>query len=385
MLLGSLTMKRRTSHDTKTGREVWQVSDGEFECVVPYMDEPAWTADERYLVFACNRSATWQPYRLELETGEAAQLIETISGARQFSVDTGSGRVYVPDGSRVMAVDVEGLESRLAVDFAAGRHALRPEALPVISGDGSLALARAMTEDGQTILFVGRTDGSNEIEAVPVKGFPCLPGHEQFCPGDNNIVSLNAMSPTGDYPNNIKYDWTAPDPNARTKTWRVDLDTGEASRLILLPEMQSATHCVWNRAGTRLHFHRKTRPTWVPTALCSVDRSGGGFCVYYETNDYLLGHSCPSRDGKWIVTDSQEPGENILMLVGLEDDEQHMLCWPNSSVGSDRPDKRLPHLPPGGGHTHPGFSPSGRYVHYQSDVSGRTQVYVVPVGDLVFR
>jgi len=378
-------MERRTFRDRETGREVWQVTEGRFECLVPYMDKPAWSADERYLVFACNRSGAWQPYRLDIDTGEAVQLVETGSGAQEFSVDAGSGTVYVPDGRRLVAVNLQSLESRVVVDFAAARSDPTPEALPVISGDGSRALGRAMTETGQTILFVAATDGANDIERVAVKGFPCLPGHEQFCPGDNNIVSLNAMSPKGDYPNKIKYDWTSPNPDARTKTWRVDLDTGEATRLILLPPMQSATHCVWNRAGTRLHFHRKTRPTWVPTALCSVDRCGGDFRVHYETSEYLLGHSCPSPDGKWIVTDSQEPDKNILMLVSLTRDEQHLLCWPNNSVGSGRPDRRLPNLPRGGGHTHPGFSPSGRYVHFQSDVSGRSHVYIVPVGDLVLR
>jgi Tol biopolymer transport system component len=106
--------------------------------------------------------------------------------------------------------------------------------------------------------------------------------------------------------------------------------------------------------------------------------------VYYETSEWKLGHSASSPDEKWLVTDSQDIDENILMLVSTQRDEQHMLCWPNmSQKGSTRPHKRNPTLPP---HTdtdtHPGWSATGRYVHYTSDISGRSQIYVVPVSDL---
>jgi hypothetical protein len=123
---------------------------------------------------------------------------------------------------------------------------------------------------------------------------------------------------------------------------------------------------------------------WVPTALCSVDREGGDLRVYHETSAHRLGHSCPSPDEQWIVTDSQDPGRNLLMLVSTQRDKQHVLCWPNTSIDPDAPGKRSDHLPPHDHrHTHPAFSPSGRFVHYTSDVSGRSQVYVVAVDDLV--
>jgi len=155
--------------------------------------------------------------------------------------------------------------------------------------------------------------------------------------------------------------------------------------LVLMPPAYRATHCTWGRSGERVYFHRKTLPkhVWVPTALCSCDARGGDLRIYYEDAVHRLGHSQASPDERWIVTDSQDFDENLLMLVSTERDEQHILCWPNASIGSDRPDRRRPDLPPHTDrHTHPGFSFTGRYVHYTSDVSGRSQVYVVPVGDL---
>ena len=56
---------RIVTQDVKTGREVWQVTSGEGESVSPYMDCVAWSSDDRFLVVNCNRTGSWQPYRLQ--------------------------------------------------------------------------------------------------------------------------------------------------------------------------------------------------------------------------------------------------------------------------------------------------------------------------------
>ena len=122
----------------------------------------------------------------------------------------------------------------------------------------------------------------------------------------------------------------------------------------------------------------------MPTALCSVNRDGEDLRVYYETSQHRLGHSCPSPDEKWIITDSQDFDENVLALVNVESGAFQIVCWPNSSGGSKRPDQRPANLPPHTHrHIHPAFSPSGRIVHFVSDVSGCSHVYATPVADLM--
>jgi Tol biopolymer transport system component len=172
-------------------------------------------------------------------------------------------------------------------------------------------------------------------------------------------------------------------PDRRVAQWRIERVSGRLMPLVLVPPGFRSTHSLWGPSGDRFYFHRKTVPGWTPTALCSVNRDGGDLRVYHETTEHRLGHSAPSPDEAWIVTDSQDPDTNILMLVSTRRDKQHMLCWPNTSIGSGRPDRRSPRLPAHTDrHTHPAFSLTGRYVHYTSDVSGRSQVYVVPVADL---
>jgi len=104
-----------------------------------------------------------------------------------------------------------------------------------------------------------------------------------------------------------------------------------------------------------------------------MDKAGGDFRVHFESDTIRLGHGVSSRDGRWFISDSQEPGRNELVLVDLESGEAQVLCWPNASIteGHDA-----------FAHVHPSFSPGGNYVAFTSDRTGTPRVYVVPVGDV---
>lgn len=372
-------LPRRVFQDEKTGREVWQLTDGEFECVAPYMDVRAWTNDDRHLIFTSNRTGSWQPHVLNVETGEAWQLAQTEGSFRSIALDPMHGEVYCQDGDTVIAVNLETRDARLAIDLRNREEELGTFGggkgrTPVLNADGSLIAATAVREDGQGIIIVTATDGSNEIQIVPV-GNGILPGHILFCPGDDNIISTHA------YPD--RQNRMEEPPEIRTAQWRIERDSGAMKPLVLVPPGYRATHCTWGPSGDRFYLHRKSVPDWTPTALCSVNREGEDMRVHYETNQWKLGHSAASPDESWIVTDSQDTDENILMIVRADGSEQRMLCWPNmAQKTSTRAHKRNPELPP---HTdvdtHPGFSSTGRYIHYTSDVSGRSQIYVVPVDE----
>jgi hypothetical protein len=357
------------------------VTDGEFECVSPYMDQCAWSADDRFLAINCNRTGTWQPYLLEIETGKATQLFALTEGTyRNVAIDPVHGDAYVAGDGRVFAIDLKSLRARAAVDWSqrvrepskgkAGADAV------VLNRDGTLLVHGATTAGGRHALLLAPTDGSNRFQTILIPKPGMEAAHSLFCPGDDNIISFQALP---DHQND------AGEPlERRVAQWRIHRATGAMKPLVLVPPGFRAIHSLWGRSGDRFYFHRKTVPAWVPTALCSVNREGEDLRVHYETNEHRLGHCSPSPDERWLATDSQDPWENILMLVSLERNEQHMLCWPNSSIKKPRPHKRAPHLPP---HTdtdvHPNFSPSGRFIAFNSDASGRSHVYVVPVGDLV--
>jgi len=162
----------------------------------------------------------------------------------------------------------------------------------------------------------------------------------------------------------------------RTRTWKVDLHTGTDRQFLTVPYGFRATHESWTHDGSRFFFFRKTRPGWSPAAICSIDQSGGDFKVHYESDTIKLGHGTTSRDGKWFISDCQEPGTNEMVLVNLETGKGQILCFPNSSVDGGHEAHA---------HVHPSFSPGGKYICYTSDRTGTPQVYVVPVGDITNR
>jgi len=84
-----------------------------------------------------------------------------------------------------------------------------------------------------------------------------------------------------------------------------------------------------------------------------------------------LGHGAASQDGRWFISDGQEPFDNPLILINLRDQKSKILCWPNASIRADL----------GNIHVHPNFSTSGNYVIYTSDApkTGTHQVFVVPI------
>lgn len=379
--LDRFRIERRVFADERTGREVWQVTDGEFECVAPYAEKLAWTPDDRYFFFMSNKRGSWQPYRLEVETGQVCQIFDCTNAMyRSIVYDPNGNEAYVEHAGSYVAVNADTLEARVAVDYGVylGREGGHKGSAAALTSDGTLCVLGFRTDDGHPAVLVGTTDGANEFRTVVIPRDELIqPGHITFRPGDNNYVAFASGKDRQNDPDE--------DPFLRGALYRLDLTTAEVAPLVLTSTAYRATHCTWGRSGERCYFHRKTLPkhVWVPTALCSVDSRGQDLRVYYEDHTHRLGHSQASPDEKWVVTDSQDPDENILLIASTERDEHHLLCWPDCSINSGRPDKRPPRLPPHTDrHTHPGFSYTGQYVHYTSDISGRSQVYIVPVADI---
>ena len=157
----------------------------------------------------------------------------------------------------------------------------------------------------------------------------------------------------------------------RARTWKINLRDGTDKPFLTCPYGFRATHESWSADGSRFFFFRKTVPGWKPVTICSISKQGDDLREYHYSDTIRLGHGISSRDGKWFITDSQDPGRNPLTLLNLETGLRTVLNWPDASTE----DGEFTHV-------HPFFSTSGRFVCYTSDVSGVPQVYVVPVADL---
>ncbi len=347
----------------ETGREVWQITAGEYPSVACYFEGQAFTADERYLVYSSMRTGKWMLHRMDLQTGAEDPLTfaeREISGD-DYTIMPDGKRVCYLDGWVLYATNVESGEEEVLFDFRGripapprfsgsftsnGRHTV-----VFVSNDTLKAIYRADLQSGEVVEVMSRREGRLS--------------HPLLNPEDPEVITY---VPGPDTQN----DMTLP-MEQRARTWKVDLRAGTDRQFLTVPYGYRATHESWTHDGSRFFFFRKTRPGWAPVAICSIDKDGGDFRVHYESDTIKLGHGSTSRDGRWFISDCQEPDINELVLVNLETGEGEVLCFPNSSVDEGHGAHA---------HVHPSFSPKGNYVVYTSDRTGTPQVYVVPIGDL---
>lgn len=348
----------------ETGREVWQITSDTAPAVACYFERQAFTSDEKYVVYASRKSGAWRLYRSDLKSGASTPITppsRTIMDDDYTLMPDGE-RVCYMDGWKLFATHVERGEEELLFDYS-GLLPDKPRYTGSFTNDGKYTLAYVYND---TLKAIYRTNlESGEILEVHSHREGKI-SHPLINPEDPDVITY---VPGPDTQN----DMTLP-MEQRARTWKVDLKEGTDQQFLTMPYGFRATHESWSHDGERFFFFRKTRPGWSPAAVCSQDKSGNDFKVHYESDTIKLGHGIASPDGRWFVSDCQQPDENELVLVNLQTGEGEVLCFPNSSVDGGHSMRA---------HVHPSFSPKGNYVCFTSDRSGVSQVFVVPVKDLI--
>ncbi len=344
-----------------TGHPVWQITSDTAPAVACYFERQAFTGDERYVVYAARRNGHWRLHRTELLTGISRPISpegRKIEDDDYTVMPDGRLACYL-EGWKLYALDVESAAEELLFDYT-GKLPDAPRYTGSFTNDGRYTLVYVRND---TLKAIYRTDlQTGEILEVHRHREGKI-SHPLINPEDPEVITY---VPGPDRQN----DMTLP-MELRARSWKVDLSEGTDRQFLTVPYGYRATHESWSHDGSRFFFFRKTRPGWAPVAICSQDSEGNDVRVHYESDTIRLGHGTVSRDGKWFISDSQEPGKNELVLVDLESGEGRILCYPNSSVDGGHDEFA---------HVHPSFSPKGNYVIFTSDRTGTPQVYVVPVG-----
>lgn len=347
----------------ETGRQVWQVTSGTGPSVACYFEGQAFTGDEKYIVFSSSRSGEWALYRTDLSTGRVNRITpegRKIAGD-DYTVMPDGKRVCYLDGWVLYATDVEKRTEEVLFDYT-GQLPAPPRFTGSFTGDGRYTMVFVTLD---TLAAIYRTDLRTGKVLEVHRRTEGRVSHPLLNPEDPDVITY---VPGPDTQN----DMTLP-MEARARTWKVDLEAGTDRQFLTAPYGFRATHESWSHDGERFFFFRKSRPDWVPVAICSIDREGGDWQVHYVSDTIYLGHGTSSRDGRWFISDSQEPGRNELVLVDLESGRGEVLCYPDASTDGGHAEHA---------HVHPSFSPKGNYVCYTSDRTGVPQVYVVPLGGL---
>ncbi len=353
-----LPAEKQITRDTKTGREVWQMTAGDPKSVSCYQEVEAFTDDERYVVFSSDRTGAFQLYRADLDSGELAQLSDVDEfRSISFGMSRNGFEAIYTAGWRVYAVNVETGEDRVLLDVE-GKIPSQPSGAPVaLSGSGDRVVVAYSPEEGKAVLAIGMLESGDFDDVCTWDG---RLSHAQICPGDEHLITFDPGPDT-------QNDMSLPQ-EERARTWVCDAQTGEIRPFLMMPIGSRATHEYWDRDGNRLYFHRKTVPDWTPTTICSIARDGSDWQDHYESMDRKLGHSSIDRTNSFIISDVQSSEENEIYLIEIASGEADLLCWPNTSAIQDQTI-----------HVHPSISAQGSYVDFTSDRRGSSDLYIYPL------
>jgi len=344
--------------DECTGREVIQVTSGDADNRVTYAALCPFTADERFLLFSSNRTGRWEIYRAEIESGEIVRLTDR-DGIRfeSFNVAPPGRELFYGAGPRVWAVDIETGEERPAADASSIMEGPVASYL-TFSPDGSKVLLQYKPRSGgESALAVAALDGAF-VETVFVRSEGMQ--HARWVPTDERTASFAVSPDRQNDPEETRA--------RRARAWQLDLETGKAFPLLVMPPGWRCTHEFWAPDGEKIFAHRKHVPNWTPASIVSVPKGGGEITTYYTTDDLKLGHSAATPDGHRVITDVQEPGRNPLLCIDLETGTAEALCRADASISRSE----VGH----GAHPHPSVSPSGAWVSFGSDRAGGRHVYL---------
>jgi oligogalacturonide lyase len=349
--------------DERTGRTVWRMTNDNSVSFAPYMYRQAFTPDERFIVYSSEKTGKREVWRAELETGETECLTNTenytTKGMSMTLTPDGTEALFL-DGTTVTAVHVLTKESRVIADIAELSGGVPPSSFMPSPDGKQLLIAYPRRSDKRQAVALAPSEGQGTPEEVYVWD-DTITGitHLLFSPAEPLVVTYNRHP---DKQNDFSCS-----PAERARCWKLNLATGEDAPFLTVPVGYRATHEYWAWDGSRLYFHQKTQPGWIPAMISSVPKEGGEITIHYQNDTEKLGHSSVNRAHTHLVSDSQEPGINPLLLIDLATGQAETLCYPNAS-GAPHPN-----------HVHPAFSPSGRYIIYTSDVTGTAQVYIVPL------
>ncbi len=347
--------------DLVTERIVWQITSHDSASEAVYFEQQPFTTDDKYLVFKSKRTGDWLIYRADLQTGEIALVSKEINPGT-ISIGPDGQHVWYTSDNKLFKTDVATLEEKIAFDFKDSFKDQRISFSGSLSADGVYTLVRTYTDTSRSIYRVNLESGDVE-HALTVNNSEGTFSHPLINPKYPHLISY---VPGPDTQN----DMTLP-MEKRARTWIINMKTGENKQFLTMPYGFRATHEKWSADGELFTFFRKTVPGWTPVSICSINKDGSNFQVYYSHNNIRLGHGLSSDDGKWFVSDGQDPHYNPIILINMETGLATTLCWPNSSIYGGLGTT---------GHVHPSISKSGRFVCYSSDLTGTPQVYVVPTG-----
>lgn len=297
------------------------------------------TADNKYVIFANDRTGSMQLYRASVATGEIVQLTDEpgVAAASACPDPTLASRVYFVKGRAIQALDVETFAQRKIADLPAAGASQ-----PTLSRDGKTMAVGFQA--GPSTWEIGVVDvPGGTYRRVLQQGFRI--GHVQHSPTDPVIF----------------YTWETSG-YAPQRSWLVNVD-GTGNR----PFYANTEQAKWQTPLKEWMTHE----AWVPAtgqmtmihdrhSIILVDKSGEWRTV---TKGWYW-HAASTMDGTRLIADDFD---GKLWIIDVATGSSKLLA-----TGVREP-KQI--------HAHPSWDRTGRYVLFNYTHGGKQTLAVIDVAD----
>ncbi|MDH4132849.1 MAG: hypothetical protein OEV95_13710, partial [Gemmatimonadota bacterium] len=288
-----------------------------------------------------NRCAQHDLTLLDLDTRQLTVLVE---GATRGW--------YLPTGYLLYATQEGAL---YAAPFDLGKRAITGAAVPLLDNvrSGISNATRLAVSPAGTIAYLGGAANAGDLVVAQVD----RAGREEVLISRAGSYDLPRLSPEGE-----RIGLVIPVEN-RNQIWVYDIPSATLSQLTFEGTNSRPS---WSPDGTRLVFASDRSGNW-DLWWAPADGSGPGERVAEGPDVTSAMVTSWSRDGKWIVFDGVAEGDSGVAV------QEDVFAVPTTG-------KRIRQLAVGTPADEQSgvVSPDGRWIAYNSDESGTTQVYVRP-------
>jgi len=342
-------MERRFLIDSQSGAEITQLTS--FPCIniKLYFHVNAFTSDSQTLVFQVfsnpTRDSGVDLYKVNIDGTGLTQLTDAPEAGSPVVSPDGKWLYYLCHGQlrRVSIATFEeetiGFIDGILPSTGLSANTAGTTTNASMSPDGKVYFTDATLRNGLRAILRYTTDGK-EADIIYTSDDIT---HTQCEPSEAKVVAFQHR----------------PDERHRN-IWLMDSDGSNVRPLELA---HGNGHWMW-LGGTKRILSNLTASRQGIAIRGEADR---------ETELLVEGehfwHAASSRDGEWIVSDTSWPDHGI-QLINVKTRKYSTLCLPQSSSSH-----------PQWSHPHPSFSPDGRYVVYNSDITGTAQMYLAKIPD----
>lgn len=366
--------------DSKTGKEVLQLTSGNSNNYHLYFTDNSFTSGDREIYFLSDRSSNkpeiYNIFKMDLETGLIVQVTDEKSGINHHFITKtpDSDLIVYSVENKIKKVDVKTGQTGLIYEERPGIDMLSPfisgsrkylgiarnESARLYAGPNYSGFKETMYATKKSWVTLIYLDGSKVIDTYEDTHWI---GHFQFSPDDDTIATFCHEGP-----------WNL----VHQRIWILDTVSRTVKPCFRQGEDDTVGHEFWTRDGKIFFDNRKKGHDGTITSdrkqatIQAVETDQIPYVGLADKNGnviktipmpYYCNHYHSNNDNTVLVGDEVDD----LVLIDIKDDKPKLqtLCTHNTSWYTQRT------------HCHPTFSWGGDKILFASDRDGNCNLYIV--------